>query len=561
MSVRKLNWYESKDDAINIKKNKWNLQVTKAVASGSAAPTYNLIWKSRALAPKTYISWNVQYALGWTAQVPNDGVAISIEGDWQPCDKGESFDIDDLGYWKPSPSSVPRKADWLQVGNIDYNYPGVLGIHIVIGLRSADSGLFEPIFVDQTTMQSGSSGVYQPQETVSWWLVGGDRTGEVFSGTKSQSTSQDYTKPSDPLTNSYEWSTSYLFVPPTPENPKHWVVTPGAPPQSRSAPPPSAPLKPLTLGGEEPMVLQLDLARWIVTFARPLAALALSAAAASLYKKLKPKLKKLEVSIEGTGGAKLRVVYEPGSGSDPGTVAFPGTPLGDAGGPVGTIDGALREMLASGDIPAGETWDISQDTRADVLASPTPPSNSSTFRTAAVRRAPQTAEPNIPNNASDGSQQHQQQHPQQQQQQPNGATQQQQLNGGTQQQQPNGSTTVPSKVSLSKPLSSSPAVGGQLAGYTSQNAESNASDIASSALQHQPNGGITMPGKASLSKALTRRPAPAEQPVEYTSQNSKPNNTTGNAASSAFQHQSNGRTIVPTHFNEANPNGVQLITI
>lgn len=543
MSVRKLHWYESKDDATNIKKNKWNLQLTKAVAAGTAAPTYNLIWKSRALAPKTTISWNVQYALSWTAQVPNDGVAISIEGEWQPCNKGESFDVDSDGYWQPSPSSVPRKADWLKVGNIGYTYPGVLGIHIIVGVLNADSGLFEAIFVDKTTMQSGSSGWYQPQETVSWWLEGGDHTGEVFSGTRSQSTTQDYTKPSNPLTNSYEWSTSYLFVPPNPEDPKHWVISAGAPPQSRSAPPPSAVLAPLSLGGEAPMVLQLDRARWIITFARPMAAGVLSAAALSLYNKLKFKLTKLEVSIEGTSGTKLRVVYEPGNGNGTGTVAFQDAPLGAAGGPVATIDGALKEMLANGDIPAGETWVISQDTRLSFLDSATPLSSSSTSSTAAVRRAPQTAEPTISNNGSDGSQQHQQQ-PQQQQ----------------QQQQSNGGTTVPSKVSLSKPLTSSPAGAGQLAEYASQNSGSNATDIASSALQHLPNGGITVPGKISLSKSLTRRPAPTEQPVEYISQNVKPN-TTDNAASSAFQHQPNGRTIVPTHFNEANPNGVQLVTI
>jgi hypothetical protein len=403
MSARTLNWFESEADAINIQNNGWNLQLAKAVASGSAAPTYNMIWKSRALAPITSISWKVEYALGWTAQVPDSGMSIRITGKWQPCNKGESFDINPMGYWKRSTEPVEAQyAGWLNVGKIQYSYRGVLGIHIVVGIRNAESGLFEPIFVDKATLGRGSSGRYQPQESVSWWLEAGDRTGSVFSGTKSGSATQDFSNPSDPVTNTFEWSTSFLTIP------SKWVIAGGVPAQSMAAPPPSAQLAPMSLGGEAPMVLQLDHAKWIVTFVRPMAAAALAAAAASLYSKLKDKFRRVEITIEGKPGNKLRVMYEAGNGNAPGTVAYLGSPLSAAGGPVATIEKALRDMLNSGDIPAGESWKISADTTPSVLDL-TSLSNSLASSTAVVRHAPQTAQPNISGNASAGFPQQQQQ--------------------------------------------------------------------------------------------------------------------------------------------------------
>ncbi|KAH8781098.1 hypothetical protein F5883DRAFT_685403 [Diaporthe sp. PMI_573] len=360
MSARTLNWFESEADAINIQNNSWNLQLAKAVASGSAAPTYNMIWKSRALALITSISWKVEYALGWTAQVPDSGMSIRITGKWQPCNKGESFDINPMGYWQRSTEPVEAQyAGWLNVGKIQYSYPGVLGIHIVVGIRNAESGLFEPIFVDKATLGRGSSGRYQPQESVSWWLEAGDRTGSVFSGTKSGSATQDFSNPSGPVTNTFEWSTSFLTIP------SKWVIAGGIPAQSMAAPPPSAQLAPMSLGGEAPMIL-----------------------------KLKDKFRRVEITIEGKTGNKLRVMYEAGNGNAPGTVA--------------TIEKALRDMLNSGDIPAGESRKISADTTPSALDL-TSLSNSLASSTAVVRHAPQTAQPNISGNASAGFPQQQQQ--------------------------------------------------------------------------------------------------------------------------------------------------------
>lgn len=492
MSIRKLHWFESRDDAVNIRNNGWNLQLAKAVKSGSAATTYNLIWGSQALAPDTSISWKAEYGLNWTAQVPNDGKSISIGGEWQACNKGQSFDIDSLGYWRASARPVPaERADWLNVGNIEYSYPGVLGLHIVVGVRNAISGDFEPIFVDKATLPPGSSGWYQPQETVSWWLESGDHTGEIFSRTKSESATYDFSNPSDPVTNSYVWSTSYLFNPHASANPsdppKHWIIAPGAPPQSRSAPPPFALLAPLSLGGHAPMAMELDPARWIITFDRTMSAAVLSAAAACLYFKLKIKFTKVEISIEGTDGTKLRVVYEAGNGNPSGNFAFLDTTVGSASGPGATIDKALRDMLTSGNIPAGETWDISPDATPSPLATMTSSSNSI-----------------LPVNTA-------------------------------------------------------------LAGYNSQAVEPVASDKTFpdfQQLQQQPNRQPTMPSIASIRNSVSGSPSIIEQPAEYISQTTEPNkNDTTSYGFPQPQQQSNGEVVIPTHFNDDNPNGVQLITV
>ncbi|KAK0742915.1 hypothetical protein B0T18DRAFT_430310 [Schizothecium vesticola] len=362
MSARKLNWFESQLDAINIGKNNWNLQVAKAVASGTGSPTYNLVWQSRALAPITSLSWKVEYALGWTANVPGQGVQVSIMGNWQQCNKGEAYEINSNGYWDRSKEPAnPDDAGWLKVAKINYRYPGVLGLHIVVGIRNADTGRFDPIFIDTAALGPGSSARYQPQESVSWWLEGGNKTGQVFSHNQSASCEQDYTNPSDPLTNSYEYSTTFLTVG------SQWAVSPGPPPQALVAPPPSASLDAPVLGGQLPLMLALDHAKWIVAFAKPLA---LAAAGAALESYLRNRFKGCTVQIWDKNGNKLRIEYEVGNGAAQGTVAFLGQPLGAAGGPQETIDEALRALKSRGDIPADESWTLSPITAPSSIIDP-----------------------------------------------------------------------------------------------------------------------------------------------------------------------------------------------
>ncbi|KAH8908530.1 hypothetical protein BR93DRAFT_489877 [Coniochaeta sp. PMI_546] len=368
--TRTLNWFESDADNKSILDNGWNFQIAKSVATGSAAPTYNLVWQSQALAPVTIISWKIQYALSWTAAVPSDGVKIKIQGQWQKCDKGQSFDIDSRGYWRPSTKPVsPSDASWLNVGNINYSYPGVLGLHIIVGVLNAQTGKYEAVFVDQATLPAGSSAKYQPQESVSWWLEASDLTGQVFNSTKSRSTTYDFTKESDPLTHAYEWSTSYVMQGGV------WTIAPGSPPQALTGPPPSAELAQLTLGGSPPVVLQLDHASWLITFTVPLAVAALTAIGASLLDKLKSNFKNLKVNLEGKDGTTIRFEYDAGGNAAPGTVEYLGTPVGASGGPKDTIENALRDLQTTGAIPSNEKWDVTPTTKpyAPAITAPKTP--------------------------------------------------------------------------------------------------------------------------------------------------------------------------------------------
>ncbi|KAK4680491.1 hypothetical protein QC764_214135 [Podospora pseudoanserina] len=345
--IRTLHWYESAADNQAITANGWRFQVAKSVATGNGAPIYNVVWQSQGVAPVTDISWKAQYALNWTAALISPGVKVNVGGRWQRCNKGETYDLNPQGYWVPSATPAgPDGAGWLNIGNIDYAYPHVLGIHIIVGVLNNQTGRYEPIFVDQATLPQGSSAKYQPQESVSWWLEGSDLTGQVFSDTKSNATTFDFTNPSNPLTDSYEWSTSYIM------RQGQWVIAAGPVPQAFRAPPPSE-NRVNPLGGKDPILLDLDVGSWIVRFNPPLLGGAMGVAVTALSENLKQQFKGLEVQAVGSEGTALTIQYE--AGSAPGALEHIGFPRGSPGSQ-STIDSALRELQTAGELPQTEEW-------------------------------------------------------------------------------------------------------------------------------------------------------------------------------------------------------------
>lgn len=231
MSHRKLNWSVSEEDARRIGANRWNFQIAKCVASGDSGPTYNIVWQSLGLAPNADVAWKAQYALGWSARTVADGVRASVTGRWQPCGLGQAFDLDNNGYWMPS--STAGSPGYLTVGKINYAYPGIQGIHIVVGVLNEATNRYDIVWIDKNAKPPGSSGRYQPQETMTWWLEGGDQTGQFYSNTKGRSMTFDFANPSDPATNAYEWTTSFNT------QTGQWTIVPGEPPQRFVMPPPS----------------------------------------------------------------------------------------------------------------------------------------------------------------------------------------------------------------------------------------------------------------------------------------------------------------------------------
>ena len=181
MSTRTIHWFESSYDLSKLNQNHWQFQIVKLVAtSPDSPPVSNVIWKSLALQPQAKISWPVKYGLNWSVTVPSEGITVSVGGRWKACDKGQAYDLTNLGEWTVSTTST-GKPGWLTVGTINYAYPGVPGIHVVVGVENPATQTFDPIFIDPTELPVGSSGSYQPQEEVKWWLEGSNLTGSVYS--------------------------------------------------------------------------------------------------------------------------------------------------------------------------------------------------------------------------------------------------------------------------------------------------------------------------------------------------------------------------------------------
>ena len=169
------------------------------------------------------------YALNWTSEVPAEGLAVTVSGEWQTCTLGGAYDLNKDGFWSKSPESVKPNSKFMTVGGVRYSYPGVDGIHIVIGIQNAD-GNFDIIYVDPTSLAKGSSAKYQPQETVQWWYQTDMRSSTMISTAVASQGSVDLSKPG-PITNEYYYSTTYNH------NSGTWITSEDEPNEVLYAPP------------------------------------------------------------------------------------------------------------------------------------------------------------------------------------------------------------------------------------------------------------------------------------------------------------------------------------
>jgi hypothetical protein len=108
--------------------------------------------------------------MNWTASIPGTGATVHIGGKWQECVKGRVYDIGEDGFWIAS--AEEPKVGWVKVGKVNYKYAGVIAVHIIIDVKNALTGKFDPIFVDSTALPPGSTATYQPQKNVIWWYQG-----------------------------------------------------------------------------------------------------------------------------------------------------------------------------------------------------------------------------------------------------------------------------------------------------------------------------------------------------------------------------------------------------
>lgn len=224
--VREIQVFEDAYERDYLGSNNLYFNIAKSVTTGDGSTTFNTIWQSKGIAPNISIQWNAVYALNWTAEAPSVGASVTLAGEWQLCNKGQSFDIDPNGGWIPSATApVPG---FLCVGSVNYKFPDVDGIHIVVGVQNKAGG-YDRIFVDKTALAPFFSAQYQPVETVTWWYQEGQRTGTMISTVSSDMASVDLTAP-NPSTHKYYYSTSY----------KHdtgvWVILATPPTAAMTAP-------------------------------------------------------------------------------------------------------------------------------------------------------------------------------------------------------------------------------------------------------------------------------------------------------------------------------------
>ena len=142
MSNRNVVLWESPYDLQRLASNGFNFCIAKSVIDSSGMPTFNMVWKSLALAPRASVSWTTQYGLNWSLDVPTGNAQVTLGGLWQACNPGQVYDIDSLGLFQPS--SVPSQPGYLKVGKNGYAYGGSSGIHIIVGVQSP-SGDFDPV--------------------------------------------------------------------------------------------------------------------------------------------------------------------------------------------------------------------------------------------------------------------------------------------------------------------------------------------------------------------------------------------------------------------------------
>jgi hypothetical protein len=232
--VKTIQVYEHELDATKLSQNKWNFQIAKSVDKGNGDNNPNVVWQSKNIAPNIFISWKDVYALNWTARIPPAGVSIAISGAWQACNPGDSYDLDNTGYWIPSkkPYESSYDKDFINVGKIDYTYPSVDGIHIVIGLQSSTTSNkenFDIIYVDPISLTPHSSAKYQPQELVRWWYQADSRSSTMINHAITNYSEVDFSAPA-PHTGNYYYSTTFHY------ESGDWVTSEDKPSSSLHAP-------------------------------------------------------------------------------------------------------------------------------------------------------------------------------------------------------------------------------------------------------------------------------------------------------------------------------------
>lgn len=95
---------ETNTDLQTLDGAKYNFALAKEVQSAGGT-TYNTIFLSstdtadQKVTNHNKLSWSENYALNYTFSFPGKGVVVTGEGNWQPMNLGDYYQIDSTGAW------------------------------------------------------------------------------------------------------------------------------------------------------------------------------------------------------------------------------------------------------------------------------------------------------------------------------------------------------------------------------------------------------------------------------------------------------------------------------
>ncbi|KAJ4251400.1 hypothetical protein NW762_011382 [Fusarium torreyae] len=149
--------------------NGYQLHVAKSVSGPSGTPSFNMVYQSQSISPNIEIQWTATYGLNWTTSVSAPGAQVTISGNWQQCNLGDSYDLDSSGEWVADQSNPSAKSNSLNVGKNGFQEP----VNIIIGVHK--------IWVSPDQLLKQANGDYEPHQAIQMWYAEGSQTSTIIS--------------------------------------------------------------------------------------------------------------------------------------------------------------------------------------------------------------------------------------------------------------------------------------------------------------------------------------------------------------------------------------------
>jgi hypothetical protein len=180
---RTLTWWEPPRNIAVLTETRFNLNLAFQVESSNNSDTRpNVVFRSQTAQPRVQIRWQPKYALGFTQDLPPLDSIVYRSTAWQPCGRGETYGLSTSGFFtRITTTSLSAEGDE-EALSVSNRYP--VALHFIVGMYSADTQEYEPIFVDPRRVAPGQSASYRPTGVALWWLDRPLVSGSFFEGSR-----------------------------------------------------------------------------------------------------------------------------------------------------------------------------------------------------------------------------------------------------------------------------------------------------------------------------------------------------------------------------------------